>query len=78
MAEAYRKTRELPEIFESYFLSEIVDEKIIILLQLLDRSRFDIEYVFKENKGSICLFEMTELLGAVYELDWLPQMKPKE
>jgi hypothetical protein len=32
MAEAYRKMRESPEIFESYYLPEIVDETIIILL----------------------------------------------
>lgn len=75
MAEAYEKIESSRTILESYFLLEIVDETIIILLQILDASKFDIRYASSQSENSASLFEATESLGANYEFDWLPQIK---
>lgn len=75
MTEAYKKIENSPSILESYFLPEIVDETIVILLQLLDASTFDVRYMPSEKEGGASLFDATESLSANYEFDWLPQIK---
>ena len=75
MAGAYEKIGQNPKMLENYFLPEIIDETIIILLQLLDVSKFDIRYVSSESGDGVSLFEATESIGANYEFDWLPQIK---
>ena len=75
MLAAYAELKSRPEVLESYFLPEIVDEVIIILLQRLDESQFDVRKSASEHGESSSLYEETESLGAEYEFEWLLESK---
>lgn len=76
MLAAYKELESRPEVLVSYFLPEIIDEVIIILLQRLDESKFDLRRVgHEEGKDSLSLYEETDSLGAEYEFGWLNEVK---
>ena len=75
LAAAYAALKRHPETLESYFLPEIVDEVLVILLQRLDESPFDFIHLADGEKAAVSLRDQTESLGSAYEFDWLPTAK---